>query len=70
MKRWMWLAALVLLCSAGCAPALKDLKPTLSDAGSGNVWFATPGSLIRSSDGTQFVPGPPVMISGELKRHG
>jgi dienelactone hydrolase len=51
----------------GCAPALKDLKPNLTATDSGTVWFATAGSLVRTSDGSRFTTGDPVVISGDLR---
>lgn len=66
MKRWFLLAAFLLFCAAGCAPALKELKPSLSGTDSGNIWFATAGTLVRSADGSRLVPGPALVISGEL----
>jgi dienelactone hydrolase len=51
---------------AGCAPAAQELKPVLSSTDSGNVRFATPGSLARSPDGSRLVPGDPVVLSGDL----
>ena len=67
MKRWFVFWALVLVSSAGCAAALKDLKPALSAKDSGTIWFASAGSLVRSADGSRFTPGDPVVISGELR---
>ena len=64
------LAAVLLVvafASAGCAPALEDLKPSLSATDSGTVWFATAGSLVRTADGSRFVLGGPVVISGDLR---
>jgi dienelactone hydrolase len=61
------LLTFVALWCAGCAPALKDLKPALSVTDSGNVWFASAGSLVRNSDGSSFVMGDPVVISGALR---
>lgn len=65
MKRSFLFLALIVLC-AGCAPALKDLKPALSVTDSGNVGFATAGSLVRTADGSRFVMGDPAVISGDL----
>lgn len=48
MKRWLAYSAVVVML-AGCAPALKDLKPTLTGTDSGNIWFATAGSWPRAS---------------------
>jgi dienelactone hydrolase len=67
MTSWTPFWALVAALCAGCAPSLKELKPALEAADSGNIWFATAGSLNRSSDGARFVPGDPVAISGELR---
>ncbi len=67
MKCRLGLWVLVLVFGAGCAPALKDLRPALSVTDSGNIWFATAGSLARSPDGSRFLPGDPVVISGELR---
>jgi dienelactone hydrolase len=53
--------------STGCAPALQDLKPSLTVTDSGNIWFASAGSLVRTPDGSRFTPGDPVVISGELR---
>ena len=60
MKSRFLFLALAVLC-AGCAPALKDLKPALSekdlkpalsDTDSGSVWFATaPGALSATPTG-------------------
>lgn len=58
---------LIALYSGGCAPSLKDLKPALSAADSGNVWFASAGSLVRSPDGSRFVQGEPLALSGDLR---
>ena len=66
MKTWFAGCALVMMCT-GCAPALKDLKPNLTAADSGTVWFATAGSLVRTSDGSRLTIGDPVVISGELR---
>lgn len=51
---------------AGCAPALKDVKPSLAASESGTIWFATAGTLVLSADRSRFVPGPPIALSGEL----
>jgi dienelactone hydrolase len=66
MKRWLAYGALVVM-SAGCAPALKDVKPALTATDSGNIWFATAGSLMRTTDGSSFTPGDPLVISGDLR---
>jgi len=66
MKRsFQFLALAVVLC-AGCAPALKDLKPTSSATDSGNISFATAGTLARKADEPKFVMADSVVISGEL----
>jgi dienelactone hydrolase len=61
---------LVLLLSAliasSCAPALKDLKPALTAVDSGNIWFASAGSLVPAPDRTRLVPGDPIVLSGDL----
>lgn len=41
MKKCFVLLALVAVWSAGCAPALKDLKPALAATDSGGIWFAS-----------------------------
>ena len=43
------------------------MKPSLSATDSGNIWFATAGSLVRTPDGSRFVRGDPVVISGDLR---
>jgi hypothetical protein len=65
MKRWFAVWVLVGACGA-CAPTLKDLKPNLSAADSGTIWFASTGSLVRTPDGSRFVAGDPLVLSGEL----
>lgn len=67
MKKCFVLLALVAVWSAGCAPALKDLKPALAARDSGGIWFASSGSLVRTPDGSRFVLGDPVVISGDLR---
>ena len=52
MKKSLGFVILIAVCCAGCAPALKDLKPALSAADSGGIWFASAGSLVRSPDGS------------------
>lgn len=54
------------LISAGCTPALKDLKPSLDAAQAGTIWFASAGTLVRSADGSRLVVGDPVPLSGVL----
>ena len=66
MKRSFQVLALAVVVCAGCAPALKDLKPTSSTTDSGNISFATAGTLARKSDEPKFVMADPVVISGEL----
>jgi dienelactone hydrolase len=67
MKTLRLFLALVAVWCAGCAPALKDLKPALSATDSGSIWFASAGSFVRTPDGSRFVPGDPVVISGDLR---
>ena len=66
MKRSFQFLALAVVVCAGCAPALKDLNPTSSATDSGNISFATAGTLARKSDEPKFVMADPVVISGEL----
>jgi dienelactone hydrolase len=66
MKTWLAGCALVVMCT-GCTPALNDLKPNLTATDSGNVWFATAGSLVRTPDGSRLTTGDPVVISGDLR---
>jgi len=65
MKKWFAVWVLVGIFGA-CAPALKDLKPNLSATDSGTIWFASAGSLVRTPDGSRFVAGDPLVLSGEL----
>jgi dienelactone hydrolase len=67
MKKRLLLLALAAVGAAGCAPTLKELKPALADTSSGNIGFASAGTLVRSADGSRFVPGAPVAISGDLQ---
>lgn len=67
MKKWLALWTAVVASSAWCASPLKDLKPTLSAADSGTIWFASAGSLVRSPDGLRLTPGDPEVISGILQ---
>jgi dienelactone hydrolase len=67
MKNAVVLIVLLVVWSAGCAPALKDVKPALTATDSGGIWFATAGSLVRSADGSRLVLGDPVVISGDLR---
>jgi len=67
MKKCFVLLALVAVWSAGCAPALKDLKPALAATDSDSIWFASAGSLVRVPDGSRFVLGDPIVISGDLR---
>jgi dienelactone hydrolase len=57
---------LFLVFLAGCAPALKDLPQRLSATDSGNIWFASAGSLVSAPDKLALTDGDPVVISGEL----
>ncbi len=66
MKRRFLLLVLTVMAAGSCAPALKDLKPALEATDSGKIWFATAGTLPRSPDGSRFVPGHPMVLSGEL----
>ena len=66
MIRRFLILALMGLIAGSCAPALKDLKPSLESTDSGQIWFATAGTLARSPDGSRLVPGDPVVLSGEL----
>ena len=45
--------ALVAITVMGCAPAVKDLKPTLAATDYGTIWFATAGTLVRSAEGSR-----------------
>jgi len=65
MKRWSALWALALVFYSAYAPALADLKPTLSATDCGTIWFASAGSLVRSADGS-LTTGDPVVLSGDL----
>lgn len=67
MKSAAVLLAFVAVWSAGCTPALKDVKPALAATDSGGIWFATAGSLVRTPDGSRFALGDPVVISGDLR---
>lgn len=60
---WAFVAMTVM----GCAPAVKDLRPTLSATDSGTIWFASAGTLVRSAEAARFVPGAPVVLSGDLR---
>ena len=65
MTRWLTLFVLSAVCAA-CAPALTDLKPSLSATDSGTIWFATPGSLLVAPDGTRLIAAGPLVLSAEL----
>src|SRR4029453_4643692 len=65
MRRFL-LPALIARAAGSCARAVKDLKPSLEATDSGKIWFASAGTLPRSPDGSRFVPGDPVVLSGEL----
>jgi dienelactone hydrolase len=67
MRRLRPLPLLVLLGATACAPALGDVTPALTATDRGTIWFATPGSLVRSPDGARFVSGPPIVLSGDLQ---
>jgi len=49
---------------AGLATAARAIPPALAVIGAATLSFATPGSLDRTE--TRFVPGGPVVLSGEL----
>lgn len=63
MKMSFQFLALAVLC-AGCVPALQD--PALSANDSGNVRFATVGTLVRKADEPRLVVADPIDISGDL----
>jgi hypothetical protein len=65
MRRFL-LPALIVMAAGSCAPAVKDFKPSLEATDSGKIWFASAETLPRSPDGSRFVPGDPVVLSGEL----
>jgi dienelactone hydrolase len=67
MTRWVLPWAVVAAIGAGCAPSLKDVKPTLAATDSGTTWFATAGTLVRSADGSRYEPGDPLVLSGNLE---
>lgn len=67
MTRWFLPWAVVAAIGAGCAPSLKDVKPTLSATHSGTTWFATAGTLVRSADRSRYEPGDPLVLSGNLE---
>lgn len=67
MKKWFGSLTLLLVLWSGCAPALKDLKPALVTEDSGDIWFASAGSLVRTPDRSSFILGDPVVISGNLR---
>jgi dienelactone hydrolase len=62
----LFLVAVLSATCAACAPALTDLKPSLSATDSGTIWFATPGSLLVAPDGSRLIAGDPVALSAEL----
>ena len=63
----VWSLLALVLVAAGCAPALKDVKPSLDATDSGTIWFATTGTLPRSPDGSRLVLGDPIVLSGDLR---
>lgn len=65
MKSWIAVFAATSII-AGCTPALKDLRPGLAASESGTIWFASAGTLLRTADGSRFVAGEPIALSGEL----
>lgn len=50
-----------------CTPALEELKPSLAAADSGEIWFASAGTLVLSPDRSRYVPGKPVALSARLE---
>lgn len=66
MRTLFMYSILVAVSCVGCAPALKDLKPSLSATDAGTVWFASADTLVRSPDRSRLVPGDPVVLSGDL----
>ncbi len=66
MRKLLVFSILVAVSCVGCAPALRDLKPSLSEADAGTVWFASADTLGWSSDKVRLVPGDPVALSGDL----
>ena len=66
MKRASLSWVVVAVLAASCAPALKDVKPALSATDSGTIWFASAGTLVRSADGSRYVPADAVVLSGHL----
>lgn len=67
MRRRLAFSILAVVLLAACAPKLSDVKPTLSATDFGPIAFATPGSLVRTYDGSRFTPGDPVVLSGDLR---
>jgi dienelactone hydrolase len=65
MRRWILLGVLSAACAA-CAPALRDVKASLSATDSGTIWFATAGSLLLTPDGSRLIGGGPIALSAEL----
>jgi dienelactone hydrolase len=60
-------AAALLGCAlAGCAPALKDVKTSLSAADAGTISFATAGSVVRRDANLLGVAPDRIALSGEL----
>ena len=57
--------ALLLLALAACASTPREPRRALSASDAGELWFATPGSLVRTE--SRLVPGDPVVLSGELQ---
>lgn len=49
---------------AALATAARGIPPALADTDAGTLSFTTPGSIDRTE--TRFVPGAPVVLSGEL----
>ena len=63
MKRSFQFLALAFLC-AGCAPALRE--PAFLATDSGNVRFASAGTLALKADEPRLAMADPVVISGDL----
>jgi len=67
MKKSLLAVILLAIWLVGCAPASKELKPTLSATDTGTIWFASTGSLAPAPDRSGYVIGDPIVISGELR---
>jgi dienelactone hydrolase len=58
----------LLLAIAGCAPALYDLPPALTETDDGTVWFRGPGKLVMSGDLT--LPDGEGRVPAVILMHG